>query len=170
VAALAVGAALVVAGCSGPAGPDRAAVVDGQVISETSMQSGMAQVNAMEPKLLQAALTPTGTVTALVQAPVVLGYLSSKGVRISDSVATKAAARRGVADPSDTTLEIVKLAMAISQAQNDGKFTPDDQAALVSQLQALKVEVNPRYGTYDAETASVQLTAPGWVTAPTAAQ
>ena len=39
VAALAVGAALVLAGCGGPAGPDRAAVVDGRVITETAVQS-----------------------------------------------------------------------------------------------------------------------------------
>ena len=87
VAALAVGAALVLAGCGGPAGPDRAAVVDGQVISETSLQSAMAQVNSMEPALLQAKLTPTGTLTALVQAPVVLNYLDDLGVKVSDSVA-----------------------------------------------------------------------------------
>ncbi len=170
VAALAVGAALVAAGCSGPAGPDRAAVVDGQVISETSMQSGMAEVNRMNPKLLQAPLTPTGTVTALVQAPVVLTYLDSKGVRVSDTVAQKAAAQRGIADPSDSTLEIIKLATAISLAQTDGKFTADDQAALVAQLKALKVDVNPRYGSYDPNTASVQLTTPGWVTPHNAAQ
>ena len=170
VSALAVGAALVAAGCSGPAGPDRAAVVDGHVITETSMQSGMAEVNAMEPKLLQGALTPTATVTALVQAPVVLSYLDSKGVRVSDSVARKAAAQRGIADPSDSTLEIIKLATAISSAQADGKFTADDQAVLVEQLKALKVDVNPRYGSYDPNTASVQLTTPSWVTPQTAAQ
>src|SRR5690349_12758418 len=69
-AALAVGAALLLAGCGalGPAGPDRAAVVDGQVISEGSLQSGMAEVNAMNPQLLQAKLTPSGTLTALIQA------------------------------------------------------------------------------------------------------
>jgi len=170
VAALAVGAALVVAGCSGSAGPDRAAVVDGQVISETSMQAGMAEVNAMEPKLLQAALTPTGTVTALVQAPVVLTYLDSLGVKVSDTVARQAAAQRGIADPSDSTLEIIKLAMAISSAQTDGKFTADDQAVLVERLKALEVDVNPRYGSYDPNTASVQLTTPGWVTPQNAAQ
>ena len=170
VSALAVGAALVAAGCSGPAGPDRAAVVDGHVISETSMQAGMAEVNAMDPQLLQAALTPTGTVTALVQAPVVLTYLDGLGVRVSDSVARKAAAQRGIADPSDSTLEIIKLAMAISSAQTDGKLTAEDQASLVEQLKSLKVDVNPRYGSYDPNTASVQLTTPGWVTLQNAAQ
>jgi hypothetical protein len=100
----------------------------------------------------------------------VLSYLDSKGVRVSDSVARKAAAQRGIADPSDSTLEIIKLATAISSAQTDGKFTADDQAVLVEQLKALKVDVNPRYGSYDPNTASVQLTTPSWVTPQTAAQ
>ena len=110
VAALAVGAALVLAGCGGPAGPDRAAVVDGQVISETSLQAAMSEVNAMDPALLQAKLTPTGTLTALVQAPVVLTYLDGLGVRVSDSVAKQDAQKRGIADPADSTLAIIKLA------------------------------------------------------------
>ena len=61
-------------------------------------------------------------------------------------------------------------ATAISLAQTDGKFTADDQAALVAQLKALKVDVNPRYGSYDPNTASVQLTTPGWVTPHNAPQ
>ena len=68
----------------------------------------------MNPALLQAKLTPTGTLTALVQAPVVLTYLDGLGVRVSDSVATLDAQKRGVANPADSTLEIIKLASAIS--------------------------------------------------------
>lgn len=168
-AALAVGAALVVAGCSG-AGPDRAAIVDGQVISETAMQTAMAQVNAMDPQLLTAKLTPTSTLNALIQAPVILTYLDERGVRVSDSVATQDAAKRGIADPADSTLAIVKLASALSTAQTDGSFTQDDVATLTQKLQALEVEANPRYGTYDPQTAQVQLTSPGWVTPLDAAQ
>ena len=79
VAVLAVGAALVLAGCGGPAGPDRAAVVDGRVISETAVQSAMSEINSMNPALLQDKLTPTGTLTALVQAPVVLATSVTSG-------------------------------------------------------------------------------------------
>ena len=170
VAALAVGAALVAAGCSSPAGPDRAAVVDGQVISETSLQAAMSEVNAMEPALLQAKLTPTGTLTALVQAPVVLSYLDTLGVQVSESVAKQDAQKRGIADPADSTLEIIRLASAISTAQNDGKLTDTDAAALTKQLQELNIDVNPRYGTFNPQTASIELTTPGWVAPLDAAQ
>jgi hypothetical protein len=170
VAALAVGAALVLAGCGGPAGPDRAAVVDGQVISETSLQTAMAEVNSMDPALLQAKLTPTGTLTALVQAPVVLTFLDGLGVKVSQSVAKQEAQKRGVADPADSTLEIIKLASAISTAQGDGKLTDADAATLTQQLQALDITVNPRYGTFNPKTASIELTTPGWVKPITAPQ
>lgn len=170
VAALAAGAALVLAGCGSPAGPDRAAVVDGRVISETSLQAAMAEVNAMDPQLLQAKLTPTSTLTALLQAPVVLPYLADKGVVVSDSVARQDASKRGIDDPSDSTIEIIKLASAISTAQSDGALTDTDSVALTQKLQALDVVVNPRYGTFDPQTLSVQLTTPGWVTSAGAAQ
>jgi hypothetical protein len=170
VAALAVGAALVLAGCAGPAGPNRAAVVDGEVITETSLQTAQSEVNSMNPALLQAKLTPTGTLTALVQAPVVLTYLDGLGVRVSDSVATLDAQKRGVANPADSTLEIIKLASAISTAQGDGKLTDADAQALTKQLQSLKIDVNPRYGTFNPQTASIELTTPGWVTPLNAAQ
>ena len=108
VAALAVGAALVLAGC-GSARADRAAVVDGAVIPEATLQTAMTQVNRMQPALLQQALTPSGTLTALVQAPVVLDYLSDKGVVVSESMATQEARDRGISDPGEGTLSVVRL-------------------------------------------------------------
>jgi hypothetical protein len=127
-------------------------------------------VNSMNPPLLQAKLTPTGTLTALVQAPVVLHYLDGLGVKVSDSVATLEAQKRGVADPADSTLEIIKLASAISTAQGDGKLTDSDAATLTKQLQSLTIDVNPRYGTFNPQTASIELTTPGWVKPLSAAQ
>jgi hypothetical protein len=170
VAALAVGAALVLAGCGGPAGPDRAAVVDGRVITETAVQSAMSEVNSMNPALLQDKLTPTGTLTALVQAPEVLSYLSDLGVKVSESVALANAQKRGVSDPSDSTLEILKFAAAIGQAQDEGKLTDTDAQALTQKLQGLSIDVNPRYGTFNPQTAAVELTTPAWVTPQNAAQ
>ena len=162
-AALTVGAALALAGCGGPAGPDRAAVVEGQVISETAVQSAMSEINSMNPALLQDKLTPTGTLTALVQAPVVLSYLSDLGVKVSDSVATADAQKRGVSNPSESTLEILKFASAIGLAQNEGKLTDTDAQALTQKLQGLSIDVNPRYGTFNPQTAAIELTQPAWV-------
>ena len=164
VAVLAAGAALVTAGCgTGDSGPDRAAVVDGTVISQTELRSAMSEVNAMEPALLQQELTPSGTLTALVQAPVVLDFLAGKGVVVSDSVATRDAQGRGIDSPSDSTLEILKLASAIQSAQQSGQITEADGAALSEQLAAQEVVVNPRYGTFDPTTASIALGTPEWI-------
>ena len=169
-AVLAAGAALVTAGCgSGESGPNRAAVVDGTVISQTELMTAMREVNAMEPALVQQALTPSGTLTALVQAPVVLDFLAGKGVVVSDSVATRDAQGRGVQSPSDSTLEIVKLAAAISSAQQSGQITEADGVTLSQQLAAQEVIVNPRYGTFDPQTASVALGSPEWIRSADAA-
>lgn len=168
-AVLAAGAALVTTGCAGDSGPDRAAVVDGTVISQTELRSAMSEVNAMEPALVQQAMTPSGTLTALVQAPVVLDFLAGKGVVVSDSVATRDAQGRGIAHPSDSTLEIVKLANAIQSAQQSGQFTEADGAALSQALAAQEVVVNPRYGTFDPQTASIALGSPEWIRSADAA-
>ena len=82
VAVLALGAALVTAGCGTTrAGP--AAVVDGSVISQSDVTSAMQQVNSMDPVLLQSELTPSGTLTALIQAPVILDFLAERGLVVS---------------------------------------------------------------------------------------
>jgi len=101
---------------------------------------------------------------------VVLDYLAGKGVVVSDSVARQQAADRGVDDPSEGTLEIIRLASAITTAQQGGTIADADAVALTEQLQALDVDVNPRYGSYDPNTASVQLTTPEWITTADAAQ
>ena len=169
VAALVLGAALATAGC-GATTADRAAVVDGSVISETELQTTMREVNGMEPALLQQGLTPAGTLTALIQAPSVLAVLAEKGVAVSDSVARQAAAQRGLADPSEGTLQIVRLATAIGAAQEQGAVTEVEQQAVNDRIAALDVEVNPRYGTYDPNAAAVTLTQPAWITPADAQQ
>lgn len=163
VAALVLGAALATSGC-GATTADRAAVVDGSVISETELQEAMREVNGMEPALLQQALTPSGTLTALVQAPVVLSVLAEKGVAVSDSVARQAARQRGLTDPSEGTLQIVRLATAIGTAQQEGLVTEVEANEVNRRLGELEVEVNPRYGTFDQKQASVVLTQPAWIT------
>jgi hypothetical protein len=114
--------------------------------------------------LLQEPLTPSGALTALVQAPVILDHLADKGIVVSDTIATRETQDRGVARPSEDTLSIVRLATAITAAQQSGQITEADGAAITEQMQALDVEVNPRYGAFAPESASIQLTAPDWVT------
>jgi len=163
VAALALGAALVTAGC-GDTQANRAAVVDGTVIPETEVQATMAEVNGMDPALLKDKLTPSSALTALIQGPVILDYLASKGVVVSETVAREDAKQRGIEDPSDGTLEVIRLANSLSTAQQNGALGQGEAVELTQKLTSLKVSVNPRYGTFDREQAVVGVTTPSWVT------
>jgi hypothetical protein len=162
-AVLVLGVALVTAGC-GNTEANRAAVVDGRVIHETEVQSAMTQVNSMDPALLQQQLSPSTTLTALIQAPIVLDYLAGKGVVASETVAREEARQRGVADPSAGTLEIVRYARALTDAQNSAVLTQAESIELSQALQQQDVVVNPRYGEFDPGSAAVSVTLPDWVT------
>lgn len=168
-AALALGAALVTAGC-GTTEANRAAVVDGRVITETTVQETMTQLNAMQPPLFQAALTPTDTLTTLLRAPVATDYLAEKGFVASDSLARQAAAERGIVDPGEGTIEVIRFATAISEANSEGAFGDAENIELSEALRQQDVEVNPRYGEFDPDTVAVTLTLPSWVTPFNAAQ
>lgn len=160
--ALVLGAALATSGC-GTTEANRAAVVDGDVITETEVQEAMSQVNSMDPALLQSALTPSSTLTGLIQAPVVLDYLASKGLVVSESVARQDARQRGVADPADSTLEIVRFATALTAAQQNGAIGQAEQIELSEALRQQDIVVNPRYGEFDPESAAVSVTTPAWI-------
>ncbi len=161
-AALVLGAALVTSGC-GNTQANRAAVVDGHVIPETEVQEAMAQINEMQPALFQQALTPSGTLTALVRAPVILDYLGKKGFVASESRARQEARDRGVPDPGDGTLQIIRFATALTDANTSGNFGDTETIELSEALRAQDVVVNPRYGEFDSESAAIAPTVPGWI-------
>ena len=92
-------------------------------------------------------------------------------MRVSDSVAKQDAQKRGIADPADSTLEIIKLAQRHLHRPDRRQAHPDaDALTLTKQLKALNIDVNPRYGTFNPNTASIELTTPDWVTPLNAAQ
>ena len=160
--ALVLGAALATSGC-GTTEANRAAVVDGDVITETEVQEAMSQVNAMDPALLQQALTPSSTLTALVQARVVLDYFAEKGIVASESMAREQASQSGIADPGAGTLEIIRFVTALGAAQQNAALGQAEQIELSEALRQQDIVVNPRYGEFDPETAAVSLTTPAWI-------
>lgn len=168
VAAAALAATVTAAGC-GAVRADQAAVVDGTVIRETEVQRATRDINGMEPALVDGELAPSNTLTALIQAPLVLDYLAGRGVVVSDSIAQADAAERGVDDPSAATTLILRFNRALGQARESGALDEAQGQRLTEQLAALRVEVNPRYGAYDASTVSVQPGLPGWVSAASTA-
>lgn len=162
-AALALAAALVTTGC-GATEADRAAVVDGTVITETEVQAVMSEVNGMEPALLQEKLTPSSALTTIVRARPAIAFFAEKGVVASDTVAEQEARSRGVENPSDATLEVIRFVHALRQAAAGQRFTAEDETELITRIQEQHVEVNPRYGAFDPDSAAVAATLPEWVT------
>ena len=86
---------------------------------------------------------------------------------VSASVATAQAMERGVEQPADSTLEVIRLAQAITTAQQGGQLTQEDAVALTDLLRSREVEVNPRYGTFNPQTASVDQGLPSWLSLST---
>lgn len=162
-AVLSLGAALVTSGC-GSLQTNRAATVDGTVISEDEVRAVMTEVNSMQPALLQEKFTPSSALTALVRARPAIAFFAENGVVASESVATREAETRGVPAPSDATVEVIRFVDALSQAASSQKFTATDETELVKRISEQKVTVNPRYGVFDPNTAAVGTATPPWVT------
>ena len=163
-AVLAAGAALVTAGCgSSASGPDRAAVVDGTVVSQTELRETQAELNSLEPNPFGQQLTPQATLMYLVQAPTLIDVLAEKGAMVSDSVATRFAQDRGVRDPGDGTVQVIRSLAAQSTAQNGGQWAGEDQVAFNETLAAQTIVVNPRYGTFDPQSGLVSMASPAWI-------
>lgn len=156
-AALALGAALATTGCGvGDAG--RAATVDGRVISEDEVQEVRRQINATFPT---ANLSPADVLSRLIQAPVILDFATQQGAPVSESVARQAYTGQESSsggEPTAETLQLLRAELAFQGLQQSGAQIP------VTSFEQLDVEVSPRYGTFDPQSASVAAALPEWVT------
>ena len=147
----AAGAALLLSGC-GTA--DTAAIVDGQRITRSGLQEASDQIAQYASRPMEA----QDLLTRLIIAPTVLDVLGERDVVITD-----AAARSTLADidgPVPYVIDLTKLDLAI------GKMTEEDFNEITSRLLELDVEVNPRYGTFDAEQVAVVPQTADWIAGP----
>lgn len=172
-AALALGAALVTAGC-GTTEAGRAATVDGRVITENEVQVAQAQINKTFPG---ANLTGDQVLGRLIGAPVYLDEIAQQGAPVSESLARTAYQQQDTYDgeaPADETLEVLRAQLAIQQLAQSGASVPTEA------LTKLKVDVNPRYGAFDASkltewdavqsTAGLATSTPDWIKTVTTPQ
>ncbi|GGL35179.1 hypothetical protein H9L10_01455 [Phycicoccus endophyticus] len=155
-AALALGVALVTTGC-GTTQANRAATVDGQVITETEVHTAQSQINATFPS---ANLSTSDVLSRLIQAPVILDLAEQQGSPVSETVAEHTYEQQPDYDgepAEEPTLEVLRAELALQAIQDAGVQVP------ISLFEKLDVEVNPRYGDFDPSTASVAETQPEWV-------
>jgi hypothetical protein len=143
-----IAAALLMAGCGRA---DTAAVVDGRVITESGVIATSDQVTRYAGQPMPA----RDVINRLVVLPAVLDVLGERDVTITDAAARSAVA--GIPDPTPYLLDLARLDLAI------GQMTQEDMVEVTSRLQDIDVEVNPRYGSFNPEQASVTATSPDWI-------
>ena len=156
VAASVLAGALATAGC-GSLETDRAATVDGRVITESQVQTAQSQINETFP---DANLTAADVLSRLVQAPVVLALAAEQGAPLSESVAEATyTGQPGYSgeEPATETLDLLRAELALQQLRSTGAQVP------VEAFADLDVDVNPRYGQFDPQTASVTAVTPAWI-------
>lgn len=114
---------------------DHAATVEGRVISEAELHEAVTLLNA-SPSAQGQAISPQAVLGLLVQLP---ALEEAVGGTLGDEEATQRA--RTLFGVEETTPLLVDLARAVSYAQAGAQPT-------AAQLEALDVEINPRYGTW----------------------
>lgn len=168
--ALPMAAALVAAALSGcgSASPGAAAVVGDRQIDVGSLQQAHRDLQVLP---VQGEVTQSQVLSLLVISDVVLEEASSRGVAVSASDArNQVRALLETDDDQPIGPEAARALQTLLAVQRIGGELPQDQAveaqeAVVERLQAMDVEVNPRYGRFDPDRATIVATQHPWLAA-----
>lgn len=162
-AAAAALAAVLVAGCSPGQGPGVAANIDGHVISTSDVDEGMqlAPFYSEQPP-------PSAILSNLIHAEVAIPIASDNGLGVSDQDAAEfldemdAESIQTGGEYSQPVLDLVRFSMMVEQAQAAPQGE-DLMSELDAQLGSADINVSPRYGSWDAEGASLQEESQPWL-------
>ncbi|GEA82347.1 hypothetical protein CUD01_27910 [Cellulomonas uda] len=162
----AVLAAATLGACSGT--PGAAAVVDGHVITAQEVRSATDQLT----ELGQQFDVPT-VLSILIQEPTMTRFAADEGVAVSDEDAAglldqvSQSVGIDVGEYSDATLAIARYSLASGNLQDAGDLEALGQQ-VAERLDALDVEVNPRFGTLGESAAVEGASARPWIVTPRA--
>lgn len=161
VPALAVTAALLT-GCGGPAQSGSAAVVGDRRITEADLQTATRELQKVVGP--DNPLTQSQVLSWMVLAPFTLDVAAKNGIGVSSDDAVTTLEGR-VTDPADSTLLAARSAIALSRLSRGLDQAASQQAYndVLAQVKAVKITVNPRYGSFDKEKFSVEAVAPDWL-------
>lgn len=162
-----VAASALLTGCAGD--PTTAAEVDGRVITRAEVEAAQEDYTAFS-----GGAAAEDILVRLVVAQLVIDRAEAEGVGVSAEQARanlEAAAEQaelGDRDFADSTVEIERMSTAVVNLQGledaEQVFTE-----LSEDLTELDVTVNPRYGTYDVEAATLSPTSYPWIVGAEAA-
>lgn len=163
-AATAAFAAGLLAGCATGQAPGVAATVNGEQITQGTLDDAM----ALAPFYANP-VQPTAMLSNLIQAPVVISVAQSAGIGVSDADAgafldeLQAQAIQVDGQYTDAVLDLVRVNEISGKVQTQ----PNADELLVELTTAIaeaNVVVNPRYGTWDSDQLGAVFTPPAWIT------
>jgi hypothetical protein len=167
-AALAVLVAAASAGCSG--GPGVAATVDGRTITQADLQDTQRDLSSVVTN------ADAGHVLlALVVAPVFIQAAADNGVGVSPEQAQDLVDKNAIAAGGDATrfgtgaLDVVRFTVAIQNLQSLENGA-EILSGLDEEVDAMDIDINPRYGRLDGSSGEVLPVVPPWIVAPTTNQ
>lgn len=150
--ALALGA-LLLSGCAGGLSGGTAAVVDGQVITVDQVQQATTDFNALPVS----PVSPSEVLTLLIYTDVAEEtYAAAGNPPVTEAQVIAQLRGAGVAEPSQ---HVVDLYRTVIHLQGSGQVPSTD---------GIDIEVNPRFGNWDAEVGQVMAQTPSWITEVTA--
>ena len=185
--ALALTAALTLAGCSG-VGSDRAVSVDGEEYSVTEVQQAATQLNQVVPVLaervaaqetppqaaFQQETTPQQVVTDLAVLPVLDQIFGGTPAEVTEAQVRDFLGANGVSEPGEGTIEVTRsrqyqqrlgdVSLAQDPAMRDVVQRAQELLATPDALEAVDVDVNPRYGSWDIAGGGLVPRTPEWIT------
>lgn len=126
-----------------------AAVVDGKEISVADVQEATEQFNSLPVS----PTTPTDVLTLLVYGDLAEeAHRAAGGTPITDAQLINDLKGGGLEDPADSTVDLYR---AINHLQLAGQLPSTD---------GIDIEINPRFGEWDATNSQVVAQTPSWIT------
>lgn len=164
---LTLAGALLLSGCSGLSASE-AAVIDGRSISDSQLQEAAEQLNGISQQQSTAAVL----LSDLALMPILDDVMGGTPLEITDQSIRELLRRNGVDDPNELTVDVVRIREYRTLLQDPAFATdPANEEVLTrlsavgqEEIEALDVQVNPRYGTWDPTSLSLVDQAPEWIT------
>lgn len=164
---VAAAAGLTLLSACGNISANEAAVIDGERIGEDELQETISELNtiAAEP------FTPSTVLSELTRAPFLNAAFAGTSAELTDQEVSQFLTDNGLDDPSSLTVDVARTRQYQTLLQNPEAMQDPQVAEAAAQLQEitvadiekLDVEVNPRYGSFDPQTASIVPEAPEWI-------
>lgn len=168
ISALALVSVLALTGCSG-IGSDMGAVIEGTTYSVSDLQEAAAQLGQVAGA--SEGSGPGQVISDLSLLPVVEGIFAGTQMQQTEAQIRDLLVRNGLSNPTDTTLAAARSLQYQFLLQDPNTFADPrmsdalERAQSVTQddIDAIQVEVNPRFGEWDASTISVVPQTPAWI-------